>query len=145
MGPPWLERAIARRGLPIVYDFDDAIFLPAVSDANRAILFLKDTDRPAKIIRISRHVVVGNDFLGDFARRHNPAVTTLPSVVDTDLLRAAHGRAAAATAWSWAGLAARPLTPYLESLAGVLRDVARAPSVHPEGRWRRPGRPPRRA
>jgi glycosyltransferase involved in cell wall biosynthesis len=124
LGPPWLERAIARRGLPIVYDFDDAIFLPAVSDANRAILFLKDTDRPAKIVAISRHVVVGNDFLGDFARQHNPAVTTLPSVVDTTYFvprPAGSRREGSRLVVGWIG---SPTTyPYLESLAGVLRDV----------------------
>jgi glycosyltransferase involved in cell wall biosynthesis len=122
VGPPWLERAIARRGLPIVYDFDDAIFLPAVSEANRAILFLKDTERPAKIIRISRHVVVGNDFLGAFARRHNPAVTTLPSVVDTTyFVPRTDNRSGDRLVVGWIG---SPTTySYLESLAGVLRDV----------------------
>ena len=41
LGPPVLERLIAARGIPIVYDFDDAIFLPNVSEANKAISFLK--------------------------------------------------------------------------------------------------------
>lgn len=142
VGPPWLERAIARRGLPIVYDFDDAIFLPAVSDANRAILFLKDTDRPAKIIGISRHVVVGNDFLGDFARRHNPAVTTLPSVVDTTYFvpRTDGGRRdGAPLVVGWIG---SPTTySYLESLADVLRGVhARHPFTLKVGGAGRPVR-----
>ena len=80
IGPPWIERAIARRGKPIVFDFDDAIFLPNVSEANKSISFLKDTDRPAEIIGFSRHVVAGNDFLAAFARRFNAAVTVAPAV-----------------------------------------------------------------
>ena len=84
IGPPWIERAIARRGMPIVFDFDDAIFLPNVSEANKAISFLKNTSRPAEIIGFSRHVVVGNEFLAAFARRFNAAVTVVPTAVDTN-------------------------------------------------------------
>jgi glycosyltransferase involved in cell wall biosynthesis len=78
-----IERRIAARGIPIVYDFDDAIFLPSVSEANRAISFLKSTSRPATIIGFSRHVMVGNDFLAQYARRFNPNVTVVPTAVDT--------------------------------------------------------------
>ncbi|MGQ0732028.1 MAG: glycosyltransferase family 1 protein, partial [Acidobacteriota bacterium] len=35
IGPPLLERRLARRGVPLVYDFDDAVFLPNTSEANR--------------------------------------------------------------------------------------------------------------
>ena len=59
LGPPIVERLIARRGVPIVYDFDDAIFLPAVSEANRSISFLKDPGRVAQILKLSTQVVVG--------------------------------------------------------------------------------------
>jgi hypothetical protein len=33
LGPAWIERLLASR-VPIVYDFDDAIYLPATSAAN---------------------------------------------------------------------------------------------------------------
>jgi hypothetical protein len=42
IGPPILERLLARRGVPMVYDFDDAVFLPNTSEANRVIAFLKN-------------------------------------------------------------------------------------------------------
>ena len=48
IGPPFIERRIARMGIPIVYDFDDAIFLPAVSEANQAVSFLKNPGRVSR-------------------------------------------------------------------------------------------------
>lgn len=126
IGPPVIERAIARRGLPIVFDFDDAIFLPNVSEANRAISFLKDTSRPAKIIAFSRHVVVGNAFLADYARQFNPAVTVIPTAVDTARFVPRPDRERLPEGGPVVGWIGSPTTyHYLESLADVLKDTAR--------------------
>jgi glycosyltransferase involved in cell wall biosynthesis len=125
LGPPILESMIARTGVPIVYDFDDAIFLPNVSEANRAIGFLKAPGRVASILRQSRRVVVGNEFLASYARRHNSSVTVIPTVVDTDRFvpRAAGPEPAGRKlVVGWVG---SPTTfPYLEALADVLREVS---------------------
>jgi glycosyltransferase involved in cell wall biosynthesis len=82
-GPPFIERLIAGQGIPIVYDFDDAIFLPAVSEANKAVSFLKKPDRVADILRLSTQVTVGNEFLAGYARKYNSRVTVIPTAVDT--------------------------------------------------------------
>jgi glycosyltransferase involved in cell wall biosynthesis len=124
IGPPLIERAIAKAGLPIVYDFDDAIFLPNVSEANRAISFLKSTSRPAEIIGFSRHVIVGNQFLGQYARRFNSNVSVIPTAVDTTKFvpRPRPARPADPLVVGWIG---SPTTfHYLESLAPVLQEVA---------------------
>jgi glycosyltransferase involved in cell wall biosynthesis len=123
LGPPIIESFIARRGIPIVYDFDDAIFLPNVSEANKAFGFLKDPGRVASIVRRSTHVIVGNDFLGEFARRHSRAVTVIPTAVDTDRFvpRPDLPRGGPPVV-GWIG---SPTTfPYLERLVDVLRKVA---------------------
>lgn len=129
LGPPIVESLIARRGIPIVYDFDDAIFLSNVSEANRAISFLKNTSRVARILRHSRRVVVGNEFLAHYARQFSNAVTVIPTAVDTTRFQPQvrvpedPGRRLVV---GWIG---SPTTfPYLEALAGVLREVA---AVHP--------------
>src|SRR5258707_15817619 len=68
---------------PIVFDFDDALFLPSVSDANRLIGALKQPQKVASIIRRSAHVVAGNEYLAAYARRYNTATTMIPTCVDT--------------------------------------------------------------
>src|SRR4029450_9020811 len=85
MGPAPVGRLLSRSRPPIVFDFDDAIFLPSVSDANRLIAALKRPQKVAAIIRASDHVIPVNEYLADYARRFNPAVTTIPTSVDTSL------------------------------------------------------------
>lgn len=124
LGPPLIERAIARRGVPIVYDFDDAIFLPAVSEANRSISFLKDPGRVAQILKLSAEVVVGNEFLAAFARQHTPNVSVIPTAVDTTRFvpRTAEPAGPRELVVGWIG---SPTTfPYLEALAPLLERVA---------------------
>jgi glycosyltransferase involved in cell wall biosynthesis len=84
IGPAIIERLLgSRRNPPMVLDFDDAIFLPSVSDANRFIRPLKQPGKVATIIRQSAHVIVGNEFLASYARRFSTAVTVIPTCVDT--------------------------------------------------------------
>jgi glycosyltransferase involved in cell wall biosynthesis len=125
LGPPLMERAIARRGLPIVFDFDDAIFLSNVSEANRSVAFLKDTSRTAKIIAFSTHVVVGNGFLADYARQFNPAVTVIPTAVDTTRFIPRADRTRLPATGPVVGWIGSPTTfHYLETLAPILREAA---------------------
>ena len=82
LGPTWIERLAARHG-PVVFDFDDAIFLREVSEANRWAGWLRPPGKTAALCRLARHVTVGNETLASFARQHNPRVTVIPSTIDT--------------------------------------------------------------
>jgi glycosyltransferase involved in cell wall biosynthesis len=125
IGPPFIERQIARLGIPIVYDFDDAIFLPAVSEANQAVSFLKNPERVAEILSLSRQVTVGNEFLAAYARQFNPRVTVIPTVVDTDRFVPRAGAAHQAGHQPVVGWIGSPTTfRYLESIKDVLAAVA---------------------
>ena len=81
IGPAWLERLARRRNPRLVYDFDDAIWLPYVSPRNRYLSYLKAPGKTGAICRMAAAVTVGNETLADFARRYNPAVTVVPSTV----------------------------------------------------------------
>lgn len=84
VGPALLERLVRLLGRPMIYDFDDAIWLLDTTRANRHFGWLKFPGKTATICRISEHVIVGNRFLGEYARRFNPNVTIIPSSVDTE-------------------------------------------------------------
>ncbi len=81
------ERAFRKRGARIVYDFDDSIWLSNVSDANRRWAWMKDPDKTARIIALADLVFAGNAYLADYARRHNPRVTIVPTTIDTEEYR----------------------------------------------------------
>ena len=74
IGPAFMEWLLSVTGHPpIVFDFDDAIFLPSTSEANQLIAALKVPSKVATIVRRSTEIVAGNDFLADYARQFNPA------------------------------------------------------------------------
>src|SRR5436190_1236894 len=84
LGPPWFERRIARSGVPMVFDFDDAIFFSYKSPSNGYLSYLKFPGKTAEICRLSAHVMAGNEFLADYARDNNENVTIIPTTIDTD-------------------------------------------------------------
>ena len=84
LGPPWFERKIARSGVPIVFDFDDAIFVSYKSPSNGYLSYLKFPSKTAEICRLSAHIMAGNEYLADFARRYNKNVTIVATTIDTD-------------------------------------------------------------
>lgn len=84
VGPPIIESVLSRiEGRALVYDFDDAIYLPNVSDANRFVRLLKWSRKVPQIIRSSDSVVAGNHYLAKYARTYNSRVTVIPTCVDT--------------------------------------------------------------
>jgi glycosyltransferase involved in cell wall biosynthesis len=129
IGPAVVERLLAmRKRPPIVFDFDDAIFLPSVSEANRLIAALKFPGKVSSIIRHSDRIIAGNQYLASFARRFNDAVTLIPTCVDTTKfvprtdLASDDGRRPTGLVIGWIG---SPTTaPYIRGLADALRRVA---------------------
>jgi glycosyltransferase involved in cell wall biosynthesis len=85
VGPPLYEWLIWRTGVPIVYDFDDAIWTrpnrPGLS-TNESFRALKFSGKTAAISRWASVVTVGNEYLATWARRHNREVMVVPTSID---------------------------------------------------------------
>lgn len=67
-----------------IYDFDDSIFLPNVSGPNKFINLLKIPSKIKKIIEMNDCVIVGNNYLRDYALNYNKNIIVLPTSIDTD-------------------------------------------------------------
>lgn len=85
LGPAWFEWIVAKGfRKKTIYDFDDAIWIPAVSKNNSHIKWLRNFGKVKHICHWVSVVVTGNDFLAAYAARYNRAVTVIPTVVDTE-------------------------------------------------------------
>ena len=83
LGTVLFERRFARK-TKMIFDFDDAIWLQVVSDGNKALGFLKDASKTAKLIELSDMVFAGNSYLADYGKQFNSNTKLVPTVVDTD-------------------------------------------------------------
>jgi glycosyltransferase involved in cell wall biosynthesis len=127
LGPAVLEYVLsAWQRRPMVFDFDDAVFLPNVSDANRIVARLKWPRKTAAIVSRSTETVAGNQYLADYARLHTDPgrVSVIPTSVDTNLFVPRSGTTRnGPPVVGWIGT---PTTAgYLQSLATPLARLAR--------------------
>lgn len=121
VGPALIESVVARLGAPLIYDFDDAIYLPDQSPLKNA---LKHPAKVPAIIRLATQVIVCNEHLRSYCQPLNPRVTVIPTVVDTDRFcarKAASSGGPIRLGWVGSHSTAR----YLERIAPALRAVAR--------------------
>ncbi|HEY7509300.1 MAG TPA: glycosyltransferase family 4 protein [Vicinamibacteria bacterium] len=125
LGPPWLERLHARRR-PVVFDFDDAIYLADTSPANAWARALKPAGKAAALCGLARHVIAGNEVLAGFAAVHARRVTVVPSTVDTDEYQVRARPPNGVPVVGWTG--SLTTLPHLLALAPALRRLrARVP------------------
>lgn len=74
-------------GKKLIYDFDDAIWLPNQSEANRNLVkHVKSHGKVATLCKWSYKVSVCNDFLADYARNYQSDVAQIPTTIDTEKL-----------------------------------------------------------
>ena len=80
----YFERIISKK-TNLVYDFDDSIFLPNISENNKNFSFLKGCKKIKEIIKISDLIFAGNSYLGEYALNYNKNVKIVPTTIDTDI------------------------------------------------------------
>lgn len=84
VGPPFFEWMVAKLYRKrIIYDFDDSIWVPAMSEYNRGFLPIRFFGKVARICQWAHKVSVGNEFLKEYAERYNKNVVLVPTVVNT--------------------------------------------------------------
>jgi glycosyltransferase involved in cell wall biosynthesis len=128
LGPALLERVLAKTGIPLIFEFDDAIYLTQTSAANERWRLLKCSGKTARICRLSSHVVVGNDYLAQYARRFNSNVTVVPTTIDVDVYQPRDRYSASSPlVLGWSG--SRSTVPHLRMLDRAIRRVASLANV----------------
>jgi glycosyltransferase involved in cell wall biosynthesis len=122
-GPPffaWTARKVFKK--KIIYDFDDAIWIPLMSDYNQKFSFIKFFGNVAKICKWSHIVSVGNDYLKEFAANYNQNVVVIPTVVNTDTVHGAvQNQETERPAVGWTG--SFSTLPYLNMVLAVLQQL----------------------
>lgn len=85
IGPPifeWLIAKVFRK--KIIYDFDDAIWIPNTSEQNKIAASIKWHSKVSSICKWSYKISAGNAYLADYARQFNPNVVINPTTIDTE-------------------------------------------------------------
>jgi glycosyltransferase involved in cell wall biosynthesis len=84
LGPPVIEFLIAKvLRKKIIYDFDDAIWLPNFSESNKFFSFIKWYSNSKVLCKWAYKVSCGNDYLCNFAKQYNNNVVYNPTTIDT--------------------------------------------------------------
>ncbi len=79
---PWLIRFVFHKRL--IFDFDDAIWLPNSSKSNRSFRFLKMPGNALKLMKWSNVNACGNEFLRQKALQYNQNAVLIPTTIDTE-------------------------------------------------------------
>ena len=123
LGPPVFERLVQKTGVPIVFDFDDAIFVSYRSPSNGYLSYLKFAGKTKTICRLASHVMVGNPYLAEYARQFNENVTVIPTTIDTKRYEPAPPKTTnGPLVIGWTG--SHSTVQHLDTLRGALKKLA---------------------
>jgi glycosyltransferase involved in cell wall biosynthesis len=125
-GPPWLEKALRGRSGALVYDMDDAYWShpPQMRQIGKA---LRDPHKIDEIIAFSDQILAGNGRIAEYARRLNPNVTILPTVIDTNRYQPRTQNDNEQVTIGWVGRWSSAF--YLDKLIDVFREIC---GKHPQ-------------
>jgi glycosyltransferase involved in cell wall biosynthesis len=123
LGPSVFERLIHFRQIPLVFDFDDAVFLPYRSPSNGWLSLLKAPGKTATICKLASQVMAGNKYLAEYAQRFNQNVTVIPTTIDTERYQVQPVRNAPSLVIGWTG--SYSTVQHLDLLRETLSDLAK--------------------
>jgi glycosyltransferase involved in cell wall biosynthesis len=79
----YFEKQFAKSKAKVVFDFDDAIWLPNVSSGNKALQVLKKPTKTDDIVACADMVFAGNSYLAEYASEFCSNVKVIPTTIDT--------------------------------------------------------------
>ncbi|MEQ8810596.1 MAG: glycosyltransferase family 4 protein [Imperialibacter sp.] len=127
VGPPifeWVIAKVFRR--KIIFDFDDAIWLPNTSESNKIAAWLKWHSKTESVCRWSWKISVGNSYLESYAKQFNNHVVINPTTIDTEHHRLINKKTKPTNdpiVIGWTG--SHSTLPYLDILWPVLEELAK--------------------
>ena len=84
IGTSWFEKQFAKKS-KLIFDFDDSIWIPTVSEGNKSLNFLKNPNKTNELIQMSALIFAGNQYLANYAGQLNKNVAIIPTTIDTDI------------------------------------------------------------
>jgi glycosyltransferase involved in cell wall biosynthesis len=82
-GTTYFEKRLNKLSTKVVFDFDDSIWIPNVSTANKRLEWLKNYEKTSELIQLSDLVFAGNQYLANYALMNNNNVVIIPTTIDT--------------------------------------------------------------
>ena len=121
--PFGLSALLKMRNRNIVFDLDDAIFIPD-SHEKGLIGFVKERSKAtevADILRVSKVAIVENDYIRDYCRRYCLDIRLIPGPIDTErnFVRPKTDKFPVVIGW----IGSPSTSIYLDLLAGVLTKI----------------------
>lgn len=123
LGPPvfeWIISKLWRKRM--IYDFDDAIWIPNTSSENKIASWFKAFWKVKYICKWSYTVIGGNDFLCNYARQYNKKVSLVPTCVDMEKMHKGtkeHKQGQVTIGWT----GSHSTLHYLNDITDVLQEI----------------------
>ncbi len=87
LGPPVFEWVVSKLwGKKMIYDFDDAIWIPNTSSENKIASSLKCNWKVKYICKWSYKIAGGNEYLCNYASQYNKNTVLVPTCVDVETM-----------------------------------------------------------
>lgn len=83
LGSTYFEKLYRKTNAKIIFDFDDSIWLNDVSEGNKNLGWMKKPSKTKDICKLADMVIVGNQYLADYASEFNNNVVIVPTTIDT--------------------------------------------------------------
>ena len=84
-GSVFFERGVVKKGVRLIYDFDDSIWMADTSPANKKFEWLKRPKKIFEVFTLASSIIAGNEYLAKRAQEHNRYPTIIPTTIDTDV------------------------------------------------------------